>query len=104
MENTMAKRFIFPICQLALFTLLELANYYFLRLDVQFSSFFQIGALIFIFIVSLLCGHFIRNILDLRSKNRQLAYELSLSDKQMEAQKSRYALLSEMASAAQTAP
>ena len=98
-KNTMAKRFIFPICQLALFTLLELANYYFLRLDVQFSSFFQIGALIFIFIVSLLCGHFIRNILDLRSKNRQLAYELSLSDKQMEAQKSRYALLSEMASA-----
>lgn len=32
-------------------------------------------------------------------QNRQLAYELSLSDKQMEAQKSRYALLSEMASA-----
>lgn len=98
-KNNMAKRFIFPIGQLALFTLLELANYYFLRLDVQFSSFFQIGVLVFILIVSLLCGHFIRNTLDLRSKNRQLAYELSLSDKQLEAQKTRYALLSEMASA-----
>lgn len=97
-KNSMAKRFIFPICQLALFTLVELANYYFLRLDVQFSTFFQIGVLIFILIVSLLCGKFIRNTLELRSKNRQLAYELSLSDKQLEAQKSRYALLSEMAS------
>ena len=98
-KNAMAKRFIFPICQLALFTLAELANYYFLRLDVQFSSFFQVGVLIFILIVSLLCGKFIRSTLELRSKNRQLAHELSLSDKQMEAQKSRYALLSEMASA-----
>ena len=94
-QNPIARRFLIPLSVLALFSLLEVANYYMFNFNVQKSFFFQIGVMVFVFMVSALCGYFIRDIFALRSNNCQLSYKVSMMEKQVEIQKTRHQFLSE---------
>lgn len=93
-QNPLARKFFLPVAIIALFSFLEVGNYYLFHLEVQKSFFFQIGVLLFLLIMSALCGYFIRDTFALRSRNRQLSYELSLMEKQVEVQRQRHQLLS----------
>ncbi|MEY8395109.1 GHKL domain-containing protein [Lachnospiraceae bacterium 45-P1] len=101
-HSPVARRFFLPVAVVALFSLLEVANYYVFEWNVQKSFFFQIGVLTSLVMVSVLCGYFIRDTFALKMKNHQLAYEVSLMEKQVEAQKDRYQMLTEMSAALQT--
>lgn len=89
-HNLLARRFLLPVAILTLFSLLEVANYYVFGQNVQKSFFFQIGVLIALVMIAVLCGYFIRDTFALKMKNRHLAFEVSLMEKQIEAQKERY--------------
>ncbi|MCI8442802.1 MAG: GHKL domain-containing protein [Provencibacterium sp.] len=94
-KNAAARRFFLPVLVLFLFSLLEVANYYLWRLNVQKSFFFQLGVLAFLIIVSILCGYFMKDTFRLRVQNARLSYEIFLMEKQVEVQNRRYRLLSE---------
>ena len=100
-RSRMARRFLLPVAVIALFSLLEVANYYLFDWDVQKSFFFQIGVVTALIMASILCGDLIWDMLTLKLENRQLAFEVSLMEKQIEAQKDRYQLLSETSAALQ---
>lgn len=95
--NPMAKNFLLPISVVAVSSLLEVGNYYLFRLNVQKSFFFQLGILIFVVMISVLCGYFIRDTFILKAEHRQLAREISLMEKQAVIQKERYQSLLETA-------
>ncbi len=98
-KNTMAKRFIFPICQLALFTLLEASQLLFPAAGCAvFLLFPDRGVDLYLHRLPAL-RPFYSEYPGFAEQKPAAGLWLSLSDKQMEAQKSRYALLSEMASA-----
>ena len=82
---------------LALFALLEVANYYLFRLDVQKSFFFQIGILIFVTMVSIRCGYFMAETLALLEENHRLEKELSLLERQARMQEEHYRRITEAA-------
>ncbi len=94
-KNTAATRLLPPIIILTLFALLEVGNYYLHFLNSQKSFFFQVGVLFFILALSIVGGYFIGDMFMLRTKNRQLSYELFLMEKQVEMQNERHRLLSE---------
>lgn len=94
-KNVTALRLLPPITILTLFALLEVSNYYLHFLNLQKSFFFQVGVLFFILSLSVVGGYFIRDMFMLRTKNRQLSYELFLMEKQVEMQNERHRLLSE---------
>lgn len=96
-RNAAARRFLLPSLVLALFSLLEVANYYFWRLNVQKSFFFQLGVLAFLVLVSILFGFIMKDTFRLRVQNARLSYEVFLMEKQVEVQNRRYRLLSETA-------
>ena len=75
-QNRMARRLLWPMAVLALFALLEVANYYLFRLDVQKSFFFQVGVLVFVTMVSIQCGYFMAEALALLEENHRLEKEL----------------------------
>lgn len=100
-HSPIARRFLLPVAVLTLFSLLEVANYYVFEQNVQKSFFFQIGVLTALIMVSILCGYFIRDTFALKMKNHQLVFEVSLMEKQIEAQKDRYQMLTEMSAALQ---
>lgn len=85
-QNAMARRFLLPVGALALFAILELGNYYLFRLSVQKSFFFQLGVLVFVITVGVICGYFVRDAFLLRSQN-------SMMRRQMQIQKEQYRLL-----------
>lgn len=93
--STSIRRFLLPAAILALCSLLEVGNYYLFRLPVQKFFFFQAGALIFIIHSGILCGYFVRDSLNLRIRNQQLADKLSLMEQQLKLQKERHQLLSQ---------
>lgn len=95
-HSLLARRFLLPVAVMTVFSLLEVANYYVFAQNVQKSFFFQIGVLAALVMVSVLCGYFIRDTFMLKMKNRQLAFEVSLMEKQIEARKDRYQMLTEM--------
>lgn len=96
-RNRFAAYFLFPVSALAVFAFLEAGNYYLHFFPVQISFFFQLGVLVFVVTMCVLCGFFIRYTFLTQVKNRQLAYELSLMEMQMDARKRQYAFLSETA-------
>ena len=96
-NNETTRCFLLPMSVLAVFSLLELANYYIFHFSVQVSFFFQLGVLIFLIIVSILCGHFIHDTFLIWTKNHQLLYEVSMVRKHMNMQKERNQILSETA-------
>lgn len=100
-HSLMARRLLLPVAVMTLFSFLEVANYYVLGQNVQKSFFFQIGVLTALVMVSILYGYFIRDTFLLKMKNRQLAFEISLMEKQIEARKDRYQMLTEMSAALQ---
>lgn len=100
-HSLLARRFLLPVALLTVFSILEVANYYVFNQNVQKSFFFQVGVLAALVMVSVLCGYFIRDTFALKMKNRQLAFEVSLMEKQIEAQKDRYQMLTEMSAALQ---
>ncbi len=96
-KNRFATRFLLAALVLAVFSLLEVANYYLFHFRVQITFFFQVGVLLFVVMVCIQCGNFLRHSFLMQARNRKLAYELSLMERQMEVQKKRYSILSEMA-------
>lgn len=94
-RSATARRLLIPIAILTVFVMLELANFYLYRLNLQKSALFQVGMVFFILSLSILCGYFIRDMLTLRTRNRQLSYEVFLMEKQVSMQKERHRLLSE---------
>lgn len=93
-QNKSARRFFFPMAVLALFAILEVVNYQ-LRFTNVLSFFFQIGIIIFIFMTSMIGGIFIKNALILRVEKHRLEFEVSLMEKQVEAQKKHHKILLE---------
>ena len=85
-QNRMARRFLMPTAALAVFALLEVGNYYLFRLPVQKSFFFQIGVLIFVVMVGVIGGYFVRDAFLLRAEN-------SMMQRQVQIQKEQYQLL-----------
>ena len=75
-RNRMARRLLLPMAVLALSALLEVANYYLFRLDVQKSFFVQAGVLIFVVLVSAQCGYFMAETLVLLEENHRLEKEM----------------------------
>lgn len=67
--------------------------------NVQKSFFFQMGVLTALVMASILCGCAVRDGMALMMGNRKLAFEVSLMEKQIEAQKDRYQFLSETSAA-----
>ncbi|MCI8550072.1 MAG: GHKL domain-containing protein [Lachnospiraceae bacterium] len=96
-KNRFATHFLLSAIVLAVFSLLEVANYYLFHFHVQITFFFQVGVLLFVVLVCIQCGNFLRYSFLMQARNRKLSYELSLMEKQMEAQKKRYSILYEMA-------
>lgn len=94
-QNPMARRFFLPMSVLGVAAFLEVNNYYLFHLPVQKSFFFQLGVLVFIVMVSVICGYFIQDMFVLKLQNQQLAYEISLMEKQIEVQTERYQLFAE---------
>lgn len=95
-HNPTARRFAFPMLVLAVFSILEVANYYILRLTSQMSLFFQIGVLIFVFMVILICGDYVKNAFTAQSERQRLEYENHLMERQIAVQKERYATLTQI--------
>lgn len=96
-RNRFAVLFLVPAAVLTVFTLLEVANYHLFSPPFQITFFFQLGILLFIGMLCVLCGYFVRSMFLNQVRNRQLSYELSLMEKQMESRKTQYAILSETA-------
>ena len=96
-RNRMAHRLLLPMAVLALSALLEVANYYLFRLNVQKSFFVQAGVLIFVVLVSVQCGHFMAETLVLLEENHRLEKELSLLERQARMQEEHYRRITEAA-------
>ncbi len=96
-RNQFAILFLIPALVLTIFTLLELMNYHLFHPPFQITFFFQLGILLFIGMMCILCSYFICCMLLNQAKNRQLSYELALMEKETEARKTQYAILSETA-------
>lgn len=95
-QNRMAHRLLWPMAILALFALLEVANYYLFRLNVQKSFFFQVGVLVFVTMVSIQCGYFMADTLTLLEENHRLEKELSLLERQARMQDEHYRRITEI--------
>lgn len=96
-RNRMAHRLLLPMAFLALSALLEVANYYLFRLDVQKSFFVQAGVLVFVLLVSIQCGYFMAETLVLLEENHRLEKELSLLERQARMQEEHYRRITEVA-------
>lgn len=91
-----AKRFVLPIGVLALSSLLEVFNYK-ISLTYRFASIFQMGILFFIVFTGITGGLYIRDVIALKEKQRELAFEIDLMEMQVEEQKKHSMLLVENA-------
>lgn len=87
-QNRMARRFLVPAGALAVFALLEVGNYYWFRLPVQKSFFFQLGVLVFVIITGVMGGYFVRDVFLLRAQN-------GMMQRQVKIQREQYQLLLE---------
>lgn len=91
-----AKRFVLPIGVLALSSLLEVFNYK-ISFTYLFSSIVQMGVLFFIVFTGITGGLYIRDVIVLKQKQRELAFEIDLMEMQVEEQKKHSMLLVENA-------
>lgn len=81
-QNHMAWRFLLPTAALAVFALLEVGNYYLFRLPVQKSFFFQLGVLVFVVIVGVIGGCFVRDAFLLRAENGMMQRQVQIQKEQ----------------------
>lgn len=81
-QNRMARKFLIPTLALAVFALLEVGNYYLLRFPVQKSFFFQIGVLVFVVIVGIISGYFVRDTFLLRAQNDMMRRQVEIQREQ----------------------
>ena len=95
-HNPKARRFALPMVILAVFAILEVANYYVLHLTSQMSLFFQAGVLIFVLMVILMCGDYVKNAFAVQSERHRLEYENHLMERQIAVQKERYTTLTQI--------
>ena len=93
-NNTMARRFAFPMGILAVSAILELINYQ-LRFTNVLSLFFQLGVLLFILSLVILSIHFIQKSLKTQEEKKQLEFDLLMAERQTEVQRTQYAILTE---------
>lgn len=91
-----AKRFVIPIGVLALSSLLEVFNYK-ISFTYLFSSIVQMGVLFFIVFTGITGGLYIRDVIALKEKQRELAFEMNLMEMQVEEQKKHSILMVENA-------
>ena len=85
-KNKNALRFTFPLAILASTAVLELLNYNF-TITYVFSSIFQMGILLFLLIMGLAGGFFMKDTLELRNKEKELAHQSQILTMQTEEQK-----------------
>ena len=97
-QNQAARRFFLPMAVLAVSAALEVANYS-LRFTDVLSSIFQLGIVAFTLMTSVIGGLFVRDALRLKEQRQQLAFEVSLMEKQIEEQKKRQQMLLQNAEA-----
>lgn len=81
-QNRTAGRFLLPVAALAVFALLEVCNYYLLRLPVQKSFFFQIGVLLFVVMAGVIGGYFVRDAFLLRAQNAMMGQQVQIQKEQ----------------------
>ncbi|MCH4192163.1 MAG: ATP-binding protein [Butyrivibrio sp.] len=97
-RNDLAKRFFIPFLILAICSVTETVNYQ-VHFTTQFSSIFLMGIVLFLLSSEGIAGMFIRQSIRLRSQNKELSFNLSLLEKQIDARKERDDLLIENAAA-----
>ena len=85
-RNTDARRFVLPISILAVTAILELLNYNF-PVTYAFSSLFQLGILIFLLIIGVTAGMYIKDSIDLQNQQKALNMERNILEIQTEEQK-----------------
>jgi hypothetical protein len=95
-RNVTARRFIVPISMLALFSILEVANYG-LRFTNLLSLFFQTGVILFIFSLGIVGGKFSRDAMKLAEEKRALEANMRIIERGMETQRGQYAGMVEYA-------
>ena len=93
-KNPVARRFVIPMGILALAALLEVLNYKF-RFTNNLSFFFQIGSVLFILSLAVLCIHFMQESLKMKEEKKQMEFDLLLAERQTEVQRHQYAILTE---------
>lgn len=97
-HSSLAKSFFVPFLLLAVCAVAETVNYQ-VHFTTQFSSIFLLGIVLFMLSSEGIAGTFIRQSIRLRSRNKELSYNLSLLEKQIDARKERDDLLIENANA-----
>ena len=93
-HNLNAKKLSLSIAILFVSAVLELFNYR-LHFTYVYSSVFQIGILLFLLIMGITGGMFIKDGLDLQNRRRELAFEKSLMNIELKEQESRSRLLAQ---------
>ncbi len=93
-SNLQAKRFVVPILILSLSSVMEVVNYYF-RFTYKFASLFQDGVIVFILLMGLTIGFYIKDFAIVRKQNERLAFEMGLMSIQMKEQKKYNELIAE---------
>ena len=93
-KNRNAKRMLLPMGILALTALLELLNYR-VPFTYLFSSVFQIGILIFLLAMGIIAGLSMKDSLNFKSRQKELAFRESLVNIQVKEQQERGRLLKE---------
>lgn len=89
-----AERFLMPMAVLALFSVLEVINYN-VHITYIMSLFFQIGIFIFLLMTGVIGGMFVREALQLRSREQRMQYEMQLMEFRMEEESKHQRLLLE---------
>lgn len=73
------KDFVFPISVLAISSILEVFNYQ-IRFTYQFASLFQMGVMFFILFTGVAAGLYMRDMMRLQTKQKELSFEISLME------------------------
>jgi len=97
-HNDLAKLFFIPFFLLAVCSVAETVNYQ-VHFTTQFSAIFLMGIVLFLLSSEGIVSIFIRQSIQLRSQNKELSFNLSLLEKQIDARKERDDLLIENANA-----
>lgn len=97
-KNAIARRFSLPMFLLTLSALLELFNYQ-MRFTNILSLFFQIGTLCFVISLAIIGAHFIHEAFLTNTAKMRLEFEVSLMERQLDAQKLQYQTLTANAEA-----
>lgn len=101
-KNVIARRMFIPVLVVMVFTLMELLSYrlqYFVALS-SITMSFQVGALLFVLLLSGIGGFFLRDSRRTRTEKQRLESELGVMERAVRMQKAHYADLNEKIDAA----